>query len=425
MSSKNSLIGVNRPPRSPQVVVSPSSNLKSEPVQYSDDTPVPAALAALLHQSDRSGRQQFTHSPHGASTVGVTPGSPLATTSISLSGLKSSGSIIKGGNMQGSQLNSTSNSSPLSSEKKPWRLLTALTCCMGLGSPNGPASSSPPVHLRACADTPSSPASNEDAGVDDGIPTSLPPQTPLSRRPGINTDVGPSPSNPQNSSSTPTGATTPSHVLSPTTKSAAARAARQMAAKQSYDSSSRNMTPWGSKHPSLLSTANPVSSPSTTSMLSRIAAAKNGHTGGGRGIAGAGASPVLVHPHANMGPSSSPHTPRQLAALDLSKAQLGISSPEHLGSSGILNDFGHPIQRINNVRRAASSNGEGPLLAHTMLLDKGRHCLVVRKNIRTFVLCSPVPIYAPILIYIHTRTCFCPYPPPPPHTYNISISHAL
>jgi len=176
-------------------------------------------------------------------------------------------------------------------------------------------------------------------------------------------------------------------VLSPKNHTAARRAARQLAARASYETSASDMTPWGSRHPSLTlaqrltSGYNGASAQSPSNLLSRLSVARNGHLGPGGAAASQTAPSPSPHPYASMGPNASPATPRQAAAVDFCNAQIGTTaedSPAALDSKGMLNTYGHPKQRINNVRRAASAAGEGPLLAHLMQLDKGRPCLVVR-----------------------------------------------
>jgi hypothetical protein len=416
--------GQSRPPLSPAVGGAPASSGGAAPppdAGAAEDPPIPAALAALLHQSDRSGRQQFTSSPYGA-TAAVNPNSPrtgaAAPSPLNTSAVSLSTSTARGGGGGGGGAATVAAASPATyhgssslaaarEEKKSWRLLTALTCCMGLG-PSSPASSTPPLELQAsAAQTPGSPDEEPVAAVAGGggsgstsggggagaVPPLTLPHTPANARrtaPSLDSSGNGTPSS---------GGFTPSSVLSPKNATAAKRAQRQLAARASYDASASNMTPWGSRHPSVTRAAFAPA----PSLLSRLSASRSGHaepgggSGGGGGGAGALGSPApLPHPHANMGPSASPATPRQTAAVEFGNAQLGsraADSPAALSALGMLNPHGNPKQRINNVRRGASGTGEGPMLAHLMPLDKGRPCLVVRVCV---CVCRPAPFLSPL-----------------------------
>ena len=400
-------VGVgSRPPLSPSVA---QASGEGEPA-------VPAALAALLHQSDRSGRQQFTHSPYGSGAnpnsprtgAGSVPPSPLNTSAVSLSTAGGAGgagvpsSLSRGGGAgaqpaasspvaRGSSTASFAASQAAREEKKSWRLLTALTCCMGLG-PASPASSSPPPQLQACnsnspgspgqedaaSETSTSSTGSEPAGsgaaAGGAAPLTLPHTPAAARRPQASLDSG--------GASTPSGGFTPSQVLSPKNHQAAKRAQRQLAARASYDASASDMSPWGSRHPTLTRAGSASGGGGgTPNLLSRLSASRSGHAGPSGAVMSQTAPSPAPHPHANMGPVTSPATPRQVAALEFCNAQLGSTpadSPAALEALGMLNTFGNPKPRINNVRRGASAAGEGPLLAHLMQIDKGRPCLVVR-----------------------------------------------
>ena len=349
-----------------------SGSSPAAPGGGSADAPVPAALAALLHQSDSSGRQVFT-SPSPASA------SPLAPSGVNLAPRVGGAGASPAGDAGGEGAPSGATAPPAAgSEKKPWRLVTAISCCLGFNGnavSTSAAASSGGV-LQAAPGSPSSPAGAAGGSEDTGAGASSvsggsgggPPLTPmvLSRRPGVSVYDG---------AGAPGGAgsDTPSRILSPTNPAAAVRAQRYAAARETYERA--DITPWGSRHPCVIAAARatPGSGGGGGGFSSRLLGRSLGIASPPpteRGLAISVSPAVGSHPQATTGLPSPPATPRQRAAAALALSQVSKATEP--------NAFGQPVERINNVRRAGSSAGDGPLLGHVIPIDRGRHCLVVR-----------------------------------------------
>lgn len=201
---------------------------------------------------------------------------------------------------------------------------------------------------------------------------------------------------------------TPSAVLSPTSL-------QVRNSREDVDSYAKQRTPaWGSKHPTVIHahyetqklSHHPSMRKTFANARGGVAAmpgARNGGSGSYTGIEdatnfGAGGSFMNMDPvHAMEKEVDALYTPSKSR-----KVQYG-PPPGHDDPPPCQ----HPVGRINNVRRASSTVGEGPLLGTLMDIDQGKHCLVLDLD-ETLVHSSfkPVP-NADYVLPVEIEGMFC------------------
>ena len=304
---------------------------------------VPAALAALLHQSDRSGKQNATPlSTHvglnalGIASVPRSSAQPAALTPQARAEAPPAAVVAP----------AVAVATPASPPAQP-SFFASLFCCFSGPQPQQPLTSRQRNSPTASVSSASAGASS--SSVEEG---SAGPPPPLRSPSGFGSPAGGS-----------SGPDTPSRVLSPTSRNAtrSKAAARAAAASKAYDRSTTK--PWGSNHPAVTAAEQEALSQKKRSAGWSVYGFRSS----------TGSSPPAA-PEAEAAPS----TPLSRRTIDTQS--LGVvrsPRPVQLPPGG-LNASGHPVVRFNNVRRPHNGIGEGPLLAQLLDMDRGRHCLVVR-----------------------------------------------
>jgi carboxy-terminal domain RNA polymerase II polypeptide A small phosphatase len=354
------------------------------------DAPVPAALAALFHQTDRTGKSTQKANPH------PTQASLAAASSVSAGGGGAAAGPAYGGAVPSQQQQQQLPSSfqpppplplaPLGPQgmaaTQPRRGLFSALCCFSPAAipidAGAMGESTPPAGSGSGAAAPFARGAMGSDGVAASSSSSSSSTATSTARPGgigassssassssaSSSDARPPPLNFQSArslappgagggsdgSATPSrrrlvgGMETPSNVLSPTS----------LTARSSYEAYGKQaVPPWGSQHPAVVH--------------AHMMAHRGGlhHQFGG----GAGAMPF--------GSPSSFRTAGGGAAATGAVSTPGIGTGHTKKHRRRLPRPAPPTTRINNVRRPASTSGEGPLLAPLLPCDVGKPCLVL------------------------------------------------
>ena len=350
------------------------------------DHEIPAALAALLHQTDKSGKQQKA-TPHtvttpsstsisNSSTTGSVPFPSLSSHNNNNNNSSSVNSPTSRGNNSTAYPTSPDNTLHASSNTSSNnRGLFSAFCCFSPAAV--PVDVNATTALVSNVETHTDNTTNQDTtnnrytdNPSDTNGSSAPNATSpsissstTSNRPNLTLNLTSRTNNSSYSSSeTPSrrrlvngrsiGDDTPSKVLSPT--SLTVRSTIELYGKQA-------VPPWGSQHPAVVH-ANIMAHSHGRQFGSR-SKINNGYAFGNSGGTG-------YHYPSSLGynsPIISNANPSTPGVPPSSKKKVKRTGPRPAP----------PTNRINNVRRPASSIGEGPLLAPLLDCDIGKPCLVL------------------------------------------------